>query len=65
MTKEEFIAIYCENSDMRRETYDEHFVALPCRCGEGKCKGWVTISNNPDAIAVWNDLYGEDDDVRP
>lgn len=44
MTKEEFIAGYCERSKIPWETLSEWMVALPCFCGEPSCEGWAMVT---------------------
>lgn len=41
MTKDEFIAGYCERSGITPETFDLYGKAVPCDCGEGVCQGWA------------------------
>lgn len=57
MTKEEFIAGYCERSGLTWEYLSRHKVALPCACGEDGCDGWAMISNNEDSIKTHMELY--------
>ncbi len=56
-TREAFIAEYCARSSITRAFYDEHFVALPCECGEAGCQGWASIHNTPEMIEDHQKLY--------
>ena len=58
MSKEEFEKSYCKKSHMTISEYNEHFVTLPCNCGETMCKGWASVSNNKHSIKAHYDLYG-------
>ena len=58
MTKEEFIVGYCERSKLSRATFDRRLVALPCCCGDGSCQGWAAVTNEAEAQATHNELYG-------
>jgi hypothetical protein len=54
MTKEEFIEGHCQRSNITREQYDEHLVAIPCDCGEDLCEGWASHSR-------WKDMKLEEE----
>ncbi len=53
MTREQFIARYCDESNIkaedrtatgfRRGNYER--VAIPCDCGEDGCEGWQMVSS--------------------
>lgn len=58
LTRDEFIAAYCERSNITREVYDRQFVALPCGCEEEGCNGWATVSNDSPMTATHQELYG-------
>lgn len=45
MTRDEFIEFYRGNARLTREQYDKKFIAEPCTCGEGGCRGWASIYN--------------------
>lgn len=57
MTKDEFIAGYCERSKISWEKLSQHRVALPCACGEDGCDGWAMVTNDPLSIETHNKLY--------
>ncbi|MEC5422138.1 hypothetical protein QGM71_01350 [Virgibacillus sp. C22-A2] len=57
MTKEEFKQNYCARSGITEEFYNQHFVTLPCNCGDSSCEGWATIGNNSTSITTHNELY--------
>lgn len=40
MTRNEFIAGYCERSGVTWEWLSEHMDAIPCDCGDETCLGW-------------------------
>lgn len=44
MTKEEFIAGYCDRSKIPWERLSKDMVALPCYCDEEICDGWAMVS---------------------
>lgn len=48
--REWFISGYISRSEISREFYDEHFVALPCECKDETCAGWATIKRDPERI---------------
>ncbi len=50
MTKDEFIAGYCERSKVTWESLSKYKVALPCACNEDYCDGWAMVSNQPHLI---------------
>lgn len=56
MTKEDFIAGYCERSGVTWNELSQFEVALPCACGEDGCNGWAMVSNNPLSIKAHMDL---------
>ena len=58
MNEEEFIKKYCYDSNISREFFDKHLVALPCSCGWERCKGWAAVSIDPDSIRRHKELYG-------
>lgn len=43
MTKEQFIAAYCERSNVTWEWLSKYRTALPCACGEYGCEGWQMV----------------------
>ena len=43
MTKEEFIAGYCERSGVTWEELSQWAMVLPCGCEEDGCRGWVMV----------------------
>lgn len=57
MTKDEFIASYCERSGITRERFDRTDVALPCACQYEDCEGWAAVSNNALSIKNHTELY--------
>ena len=62
MTKEEFIAGYCERSQITWEELQPFQVALPCSCGDESCCGWAMVSNNPLSVQSHMQLYAPDAD---
>jgi hypothetical protein len=40
MTRDEFIAGYCERSGVTWEWLSQRRTAIPCDCGEPECEGW-------------------------
>jgi hypothetical protein len=77
MTRDEFIDRYIANSTPRytyrrtRLGYSidgEHWLALPCDCGEENCHGWAMMPNDLIAIILHCDLHANgrvrDFDVR-
>lgn len=61
MTKEEFIAGYCQRSKIIEEQLNDlNLVALPCACGAEGCEGWAMILNHPDSIAIQMQFYAPD-----
>lgn len=66
MTKEEFIAGYCERSGVKWEEISVMQVALPCDCGDEGCNGWAMVSNNQSSILAHMELYAPRDcDLQP
>jgi hypothetical protein len=64
-TREQFIARYCEASNLTRAFYDANCIALPCDCGNGTCAGWATVGRTPMSVLVHLDFdlfaqYGRD-----
>jgi hypothetical protein len=57
MTKEDFIAGYCERSHMTWEALQPFQVALPCACADESCCGWAMVSNNPLSVQTHMQLY--------
>ena len=57
MTREEFIAGYCERSGVTWEWLSTSRNARPCNCREEGCDGWAMVSNDPEMIAVHDRLY--------
>lgn len=58
MTKEEFVAKYCKNSDITEaELISFNKIALPCNCDFTMCNGWAMIANDPESIRTHQDLY--------
>lgn len=43
MTREEFIAGYCERSDILWAELSEWRAAVPCDCGDESCDGWGMV----------------------
>jgi len=41
MTKDEFIAGYCERSNAPWDFLSVYLEAVPCDCGDESCKGWA------------------------
>lgn len=49
MTREEFIAGYCERSRVSWDWLSQRRKAIPCYCGEQGCKGWAMVPlSRPD-----------------
>lgn len=44
MTREQFIAGYCERSNITWEKLSDWRDAVPCRCEEKECEGWAMVS---------------------
>lgn len=59
MTKDEFIAAYCANSDVTPEWLQQHMTAVPCACNAENCKGWAMVNNDPDVIKHHEELYNK------
>jgi len=57
MTKEDFIKLYCERSQITQEELFKSQVVLPCNCNDDTCKGWAVIVNNESSIKNHNKLY--------
>lgn len=57
MTKENFIKLYCEKSDITEEELLKTQVVLPCNCNDETCKGWAVVSNNELSIKAHCELY--------
>jgi hypothetical protein len=57
MTKEEFENCYISHSKITQKFYDEHFITLPCHCGEDICDGWAAVRNDQDSIDMHNKVY--------
>lgn len=57
MSKEEFEKSYCEKSHITIAEYKEHFITLPCNCGDSSCQGWASVSNNKHSIKAHYELY--------
>ena len=45
MTRDEFIAGYCERSGVTWEWLSQRYAALPCACGEKGCDGWAMVGH--------------------
>jgi len=58
MTKEEFIAGYCEKSKLTWDELKATQVALSCACGDSDCSGWAMVTNTPESVRDHNRLYG-------
>lgn len=56
MTQKEFIEYYIKDEDRATDIQDE-LVALPCKCTEPGCLGWVMVKNDKLSIKVHCDLY--------
>lgn len=65
MTKEEFIAGYCERSGVTWKYLSQRKVALPCECDSDLCEGWAMVSNNPASIETHMELYAPKQDETP
>lgn len=65
MDKEQFINGYVSRSNITREFYDEHFVALPCFCEDESCDGWASIHNTDEMIAIHMQFDGRDHLIPP
>lgn len=57
MTREEFIAGYCECSNVTWEWLSQRRDARPCHCGEPGCEGWAMVSRDPEMLAIHRQLY--------
>jgi hypothetical protein len=57
MTRDEFIAGYCERSGVTWDELSEYLVALQCACGDESCEGWAMVSNNELSIQTHMQLY--------
>lgn len=57
MSKDEFIAGYCERSGITREDFDATEIALQCACGMSLCHGWSAVTNHPIPIRNHMELY--------
>lgn len=57
MTEEEFIKMYCKNSEISQDELLKDHVVLPCNCGDKSCKGWAVVANNTLSIKAHLDLY--------
>jgi len=60
MKKNEFIIKHCVKYDITEQTFRRHFIALRCFCGEDECPGWAAVSDEPEAIDRYIDLYSTD-----
>lgn len=58
MERQEFIDGYCKRSGVTWGDLSRRFVALPCHCGEASCEGWAMVTNDPENIALHNQVYG-------
>jgi hypothetical protein len=63
MTKDEFIAGYCERSHVEWQELQRSQVALPCACGDKSCCGWAMVSNNRLSVQTHMQLYAPDTDT--
>jgi hypothetical protein len=61
MTKDEFIADYCERSRIPWEKLQQYKTCLPCECGESCCTGWAMIPNEEGAIRTHLFFHGPDE----
>lgn len=57
MTKDEFIAFYCQRSGIEWTELSKWRVALRCTCGDNGCHGWAMVHNDADSIRDHNELY--------
>jgi len=57
MTKDDFIARYCERSCITKDFFDKHLVAIECACDADNCQGWAAVSNDPERIKIHLELY--------
>jgi len=60
MDAELFKNEYIKNSNISEKYFDEHFIVLPCICGNEDCKGFACVSNDELSIKIHKDLYIED-----
>lgn len=60
MTKDQFIAGYCERSKVTPEWLAQHYVAMPCACGDETCAGWAMVHNTPEMVALHLEEYARD-----
>jgi hypothetical protein len=58
MTRDQFIAAYCERSGVMWNHLSQFMVALPCACGELGCNGWAMVLNDPLAIELHEERSG-------
>lgn len=54
MTKQDFIADYCKESEISWDELKDSQVVLPCNCGESGCHGWAMVTNTPAIIEHHN-----------
>lgn len=57
MTREEFIAGYCERSGFPEDYVLQNNVALPCACSEDGCTGWAMVEREELQIKSHYKLY--------
>ena len=57
MTKEEFIAGYCQRSSISWDELGKYLVAMPCACGNEGCSGWAMVHNDDESIRHHLILY--------
>ena len=48
MTREEFIASYCQRANTTWERLSERRDCVPCDCGERECEGWKMVPKEGD-----------------
>jgi hypothetical protein len=55
MTREEFIASYCEHSKVPWEQLSQHLDAVPCDCGDATCAGWKMVAKDDggEPLDLW------------
>ena len=70
MTRDQFIDQYIANNAGLQRTPDgvtlghRRRVALPCACGHVLCEGWAMINDDPEDIALHNEIYAPQEKTR-
>lgn len=50
VSREKFVADYCNGSEIDEATFHTHNIALPCDCGSQACRGWAAVTKDPRRV---------------